>query len=42
MTLSHTIKHGNIGLLSHKIQEVTVILQVPIANKSNYVRAILR
>lgn len=42
MTLSYAIKHGDIGLLRHAMQEVSVILQAPAANKPKYARAMLR
>lgn len=42
MTLSSSIKHGDIGLLRHAIREITVILQAPAAKKPKYARAMIR
>lgn len=42
MTLSYTIKYGDIGFLCHIMQEISIILQAPAANKPKYARAMLR
>lgn len=42
LTLSYSIKHGNIGLLQNTLREVSVILQTSSAGKPKYAREMLR
>ena len=42
ITLYYAIKHGNIGLLRHALQEVAVIFQAPVAKKPKYARVLLK
>lgn len=40
--LYYIIKNGNISFLKYVIREIFIILQIPIALKPKYVKAILR
>lgn len=42
LTLSYSIKHGDIGLLQAALWEVGVILQAPAAKKPKYAKEMLR
>lgn len=42
MTLSYSIKHGDIGFLYHVIEEITIILQALKIKKPKYTRFMIR
>lgn len=42
LTLCWSINWGDVGLLQNTIQELTIILQAPLAKKPKYAREMLR